>query len=50
VTPDTILILCPADEEMLYPAVRKRWQEEMAGRDGRKRWLVEVREAALHQA
>jgi hypothetical protein len=37
VTPDTILILCPAEEEMLYPAVRKRW-------------LVEVREAALHQA
>src|SRR5262245_17143558 len=31
VTPDTILILCPAEEEMLYPAVRKRWQEEMAG-------------------
>jgi hypothetical protein len=35
VTPDTILILCPADEEMLYPAVRKRWQEEMAGRGER---------------
>jgi hypothetical protein len=28
VTPDTILILYPAEEEMLYPAVRKRWREE----------------------
>jgi hypothetical protein len=35
VTPDTILILCPAEEEMLYPAVRKRWPEEMAGRGER---------------
>src|SRR5262249_41963304 len=35
VTPDTILILCPAEEEMLYPAVRKGWQEEMAGRGER---------------
>jgi hypothetical protein len=35
VSPDTVLILCPADEEMLYPAVRKRWQEEMAGRGER---------------
>jgi hypothetical protein len=44
VTPNTVLILCPADEEMRRCSIRP------LGRDGRKRWLVEVREAALHPA